>query len=73
MKGEETNFENEYIQNLEKALYLAVEIKLTDIDNISTANHLIKHFGNDLSNKNVTKIRKYIEDYRQHFGRNQYN
>ena len=72
MKGEEENFENEYVQNLEKALYLAVEIKLTDIDNILTANHLIKHFGNDLSYKNVTKIRKYIDDYRQHYGRNQY-
>ena len=72
LKGEEKQFSNEYVENLEKALHLAVQIKLSDLDSISTANNLIKHFSNDLSNSNMQKIRKYIEDYRHYYGRNQY-
>lgn len=70
-KGEDKT-ENEYADNLCKTLCLVVEIKLDDISNISTANCLMKSFGDDLSYNNLEKIKKYMRDYLHFHNKNKY-
>ena len=56
---------SEYIENLDKAVSLAVQINLNRIEDVKMANSVIQYFGDSISEANYAKLSKLVsEDYK---------
>ena len=53
---------NEYVQNLDKAVCLTVEVKIDEVKNTTEAKQLLKHFGKNLSENNEKRLEKYLDE-----------
>lgn len=60
VEGQRLKQTSEYIENLEKAVNLAVQINASKVEDTKTADSVVKYFGDSISDRNLAKFSRLV-------------
>ena len=60
VEGQRLKQTSEYIENLEKAVNLAVQINISKVEDSKMADSVVKYFGDSISDRNLAKFSRLV-------------